>query len=318
MNHPPSAARLVCTGLLAVLLLSAAGLAQDKSVEGDLKKALQSMRDDRVKYPPTEVPGRVRDITWRLLLGELAGDPSLDLFSQSRQNLEAGLAALDKLTKEMLADKALAKAVNQNTALVVRLDAVKARRAALQEKLKLASDKEQQRLSRLRKLNSTYRQLTADMAAINTFFLLEDYDRVRALYKSVTDQVKDLQDTVADPRDYYLFKDEPRLDPAEKSELQLIMKTSEPVVQDMITHFKSLQALTAYRLAVANAAAPDRKLLDEAGKLAKELIDDKRANLLTYYVNGLSHHEQGLLATADKPLDAAAHKLTEPLFKQAR
>jgi hypothetical protein len=312
---PPSSIRHAAGACALALAVLAAPLAGQ---DADLRKAVKGMRADRERDKGDKFAAGVRELTWRLLVGDKAGDPALHLPSETRAYLEDGLARLDKFQAELKADKGLEGKLAANAALMLRLDQILLRRAQLAKKKDLARQEERDRLNQLRDLASTYRELTAQLAAMNTYFLLGDDATVRKLNDDVTARLKKLEEIASRRVDYYLFKDEPKLD---ADEVKLLTSVTGPVVNDLVTHFKSLQGLMAYRLAIGRRrdVGERKKGLEEADRIVAGLVKDPaKPSLIAQYVHGLSQEELGLLATADKPLDAGAHKLAAPHFKEAR
>ncbi len=268
---------------------------------------------------PNDIKERVRHMSWLLLLGELAADPALSLTSESSDALEKGLKELDAISRDLGGKPELERELSRNAALTMRLDVARLRQAQAAQKQKLTREQELERLKQLRELATSYRELTGQIAAMNTQFLLGDYAAVRKTSVGVTENLKKLREIVAKRRDYYLFKDEPRLDAADQTELKLITEVTAPVVNDMVTHFQSLQALMAYRLAMVDPAKPEQKQLEEASQLAAEVLKvPQGASLLAYYVRGMSQRELGLMLTAADSVDAAGHQKAAPFFAEAK
>ena len=113
------------------------------------------------------------------------------------------------------------------------------------------------RLQALRDLNKTYRDLTDHLAGMNTWYLLQQYDKVEKGYEEFDKKITKLKDIVEPKdkdgknkrRDYYLFEPEKGVDLKSYSDIEEILKVSQPVYQSMIEHFNALQGMTAYRLA---------------------------------------------------------------------
>jgi hypothetical protein len=312
----PPARRLGGAATLALLLLAPPVAAEgERTTEQKIKAALDAIKGVKSSVADGFERG-VTETVFRLVVGNLAGDPKLKLPSETRAYLDDGLVQLEKL----LTDNDMQAKLAANAKLVARVDVALRLRPQLEKKRDLARKEERDRLNQLRDLAATYRDLTASLAAMNTYFVLGDHAGARKLHGEVESRLKKIEEVANRRVDYYLFKDEPKLDAAE---VKLLTAVAEPLARDLASHFRSLQGLMAFRLATdartAMTAAQRRKGLEEAlAEVEGVVADAGKAGLLAHYVDGVSRQELGLLATAENPLDAAAHRDAAAHFKAAR
>ena len=132
------------------LLLSSVAAADPQEPGEHLKTSV--LRLEGAKKARTQadtVDGRVREITWRLLVGELATDKSNGLSSAAFDALTRGLKELDELQAEIEKDPALERKLTDQPQLAMRLDATQARLTELAAKKDVSRADELARLSQL-------------------------------------------------------------------------------------------------------------------------------------------------------------------------
>lgn len=314
---------VLAMALAVCLACTTTGRGADRaaSPEDMLPRAVKQLRAaGKGQSSDAAIEDQIRYISWLLLVGQLAAHPEIGLSSGAIDALEGGLRRLDAVSQELAKNPTIEKRLTlpRPAVLAMRLDATRLRLENARATQKLSRDEEWERLKQLRELARAYRELTTQIAAMNTQFLLGDYNEVRQTNLAVSQKLEELRAVAARRRDFYLFQDEPKLEPTDNSEFKLITQVTAPVVHDLVSHFQSLQSLIAYRLATANRAGSDAKLLREASRLAEGLLSDPHgASLIPLYVHGLSQRDLGLLETAADPVNPDSHRVASSFFQRA-
>jgi uncharacterized protein YjaG (DUF416 family) len=131
-----------------------------------------------------------------------------------------------------------------------------------------------------------------------------------------------LQKIVNSRKDFYLFKDEPRIDGDDEFKLLDVMS---PVFdQQFITHVKTIHAGTLLRLSVLlEDKQIGEKMLDEVIQTARttlkelESAKNKKDNPLLSYILGEALLVKGIHLTIADPISTANHETAKPLFAES-
>lgn len=322
--RPSGRRRLRAAGGVALVVGLAATLPRSLPAQAPagapdlLKQANKALAGSAPGDQPADLKARADHAVWSVFTGELAADPeSATLFTGAVDQLEGGLSELDGVLGELASDPAEEQRLTrEQPALAMRLDAARIRRERAAGALELARESERERLSQLRELVRAYRDVANALAVSNAHFLVGNADESRADYERASQRLGELEQVVAKRRDFYLFDDEPAL--GEKDELPLVTSAPEPFSKDMKAHLTALQALAAYRLAVADAGAADASALEAAVKLAESAAGTDPKNPIALYVLAAAHRQLGLSATAADPISAEGHRQAGPHFQDAR
>ena len=149
--------------------ISVSTMAAEPSVPSSLTESSQRLAAARIEGGRLEdIPSRVRFATWQLLVGELAADRGVGLSSGSFDELTNGLKALDQLLVELKEQPQFERELTKHLQLTMRFDAMQARRAVLEKQREVSRTDELQRLSQLREINRSYRDLIQNLMRLQT------------------------------------------------------------------------------------------------------------------------------------------------------
>ena len=288
--------------------------AVDSSSLAELVKRLQAARSERRNDNTLE--SRIRETTWRLLIGELATAEDVTLSSGGYDALKRGLDELNTLLGEVNADSESVRKLMEQPHLVMRLDAAVARRADAEVRREISRADELSRLSQLRELNREYRELIQQLLGQQTDFLLGRTDEVARRGAATAQRLTAAEQVVAKRRDYYLFKDEPGLE-NDTAELELVKQLALPFSNDARTHNEALRALTLCRLAGRNV--PESEELYKAGLAQAEAAigGNREPNSVALYARGIACLELGRLSTKGAVFSRKAHEAAADWFARS-
>ena len=214
-----------------------------RAAEPPLSESSQRLATARMEAGPTpDILSRVRQATWQLLVGELAGHQGVGLPSGSYDELTNGLQNLDRLLVDLKDQPQLERDLTKHLQLTMRFDAMQARRATLEKAREVSRADELQRLHQLRQINRAYRDLIQNLMQLQTSQVLGQPADVAKLGNASTTLMAEIEDVVGQRRDFYLFQDEPPLGMEADSELKLIRAVAQPLAGDVRRHQLSLQA----------------------------------------------------------------------------
>jgi len=171
----------------------------------DVAKRLESAA--KVRQQDSGLESRVRESTWRVLLGELASDKTLNLSSGAYDALTRGISDLDQLLTELEKSPDLERKLSSQTQLAMRFDAAVARRSEAVAKKDLSRTEELARLSQLRELNRAYRTLIRHLINGQTESLLGQVGETARNGEEASKQLTLAEQIVGKRRDFYLFED---------------------------------------------------------------------------------------------------------------
>tara|TARA_R110002111_G_C6005549_1_gene373810 strand:- start:6858 stop:9623 length:2766 start_codon:yes stop_codon:yes gene_type:complete len=311
--------------LCIILLLSVKILCQasepivPSETESQLKTAVSQLHAAQKNVTPNQatLKTRVREVTWRLLVGEISASPSVGLISSSYDALEKGLSDLDKLMTDIETTPELEQELAENPQIAVRLDTAQIRLSEVAEKKQITRSEELARLTQLRDINRAYRALLKHLIAGQTEALLGQPAVVAAQGELVLKQFQNVEETVSKRRDYYLFEDEPSLDqPAE--ELNLIKEIAAPYAKDVLHHEQALLALALVNLAT-KTKHPNKEILDAALVQADAAVEGiPNPDSIACYTRGLCRLELGRLITSSDPFNQQLHSQALEWFQKAK
>ena len=292
-----------------------------------LKAAAQMRTANAALAKDTSVENRIRALSWTLLVAEMAGAKGgPELYTASADAFETGIKQLQALEHLVKTQPAVKAKIDGSPKLAMRLDTVRVRLTALQRKAALSRTEERRRLDACRQLIRAYRKLTANLAASNAQSLMGDHDSASKQYAEAASRLAELEKIVGQPRMHWIFKDEPRLNNDKNTEADLILAAPDPFSDDMLAHLKAVQALSAYRKAVAaDSTIKDADLLAQARKWATESLDAGKnaaaadaSRVIPVYVLAQAERCLGLQITRKSPLSDKAHKDAARHFDAAR
>ena len=292
-------------------------------IVGQLKSAM-----NKYKANPT-LENKIRVATWRIMLGEVAteGGKSLSLWSVALDEFDAGSKWLREIEIQIAKSPELERRISNSHLVAMRLDATRVRRGPIAKRTTLARKSERARLNQLREIAKAYRTLLEKGSQADLYFRLADYERARQANIGSLKAISKIYDIAASRNDYYLFKDEPRVDP--DSDFKAVQATTEPLGIDVVGHAKVMHSLATFRLAVAGKTV-DRKLLEESRLWAFAAVNGGdagdiklpkgkvTANPIAHYVLGLVNETLGTEMTRERPARAESHRLARTHFNAAK
>lgn len=309
-----------CLAQVAVYAqVSVNAMAAEPPVSSLLMESSQQLATARAEAESSsDIAPRVRKMTWQLLVGELAGDGSVGLSSGSFDELTHGLKDLDQLLAELKAQPELERDLTKHLQLTMRFDAMQARHAELEKQREVSRADELQRLSQLREINRSYRDLVQSLMRLQTSQILGQSQDVARLGEDSTKLMSDIEKVVGQRRDFYLFQDEPALGVAGDRELKLVRELDQPLTGDVRRHQLALQAYTLAQLAQPTTSN-SREKLELAKNLAEaSLADSNEPNVLGHWALAIACRELGRLETIVAPWDRIAHERAADRFGRAR
>jgi hypothetical protein len=296
---------------------------QDKKTEELVTKKTRPALEDAAKSD-TKTTNKVEAATWLLLTGEYLFKDAKEstLWSDTITSLHKGTEQLNLLEKEIESDEEKLKELFKEENLAIRYDIARTRREALAEKEKLAREQELDRLHQLRQILLSYTELATKMSEADEYRQLGNLAKsANALNEAIKhiDQIKRIADS---RKDYYLFKDEPKIEGNEEFE---ILKVVSPVFsQQLVVHLKTLHSATLFRLAILlQDKEIGNKLLDEAIKTAQDTLteSDKDKNIVKNpilpYIISEAFLMKAIHVTESESTSEAKHKEAAPYFKEA-
>jgi len=299
--------------------VSVCAMAAETPVSSSLTESSQRLAAARAEAErsPDFAP-RVRKTTWQLLVGELAGDRSVGLSSGSFDELTNGLKDLDQLLAELKDQPKLERDLTKHLQLTMRFDAMQARHAVLEKQRDVSRADELQRLSQLREINRSYRDLVQNLMRLQTSQILGQATDVAKLGDDSTKLMAGIEEVVGQRRDFYLFQDEPALGAAGDGELKLVRELVQPLTGDVRRHQLALQAYTLAQLAQPTTAASREKLAVAKTLAEAALADSTEPHVLGHWALAIACRELGRLETIAAPWDRAAHERAADLFARAQ
>jgi hypothetical protein len=311
-------------------LLSAADPGDPKPVtqNGLLLKAAAEMRKATADLGDNpDLAKRIRVLSWSLIVGEIASGPGgPELFTSANDAYETGMKQLEALEALVKDKPELEETISDTSNLALRLDTVRVRLRAIQQKSVLSRTEERLRLDSFRQLVRSYRSLTANLASGNAQYLLGDHQHAARQHVESTGHLAELRKVVTQPRMHWLFKDEPRLDDDKAIETGLVLTPAAPFSDNIVAHVKALQALTAYRLAAPDdATIKNVELINNARTWAVESRESNAkmgksptGHVIPGFVIAQVDRCLGLQLTRKAPLSAEAHQQAMAHFQSAR
>lgn len=305
------------SGLVVTLSFQVASADDPKAVISitEATKKLNAATQARKLAPTLEA--RIRESTWRLLVGELASDKSVGLSSNAYESLARGVLEIDKILGELEQTPELETQLSSQPQLAMRFDAAVARRTEAIAKKDLSRADELARLSQLRELNGAYRNVIRHLISAQTEALLGETDATVKSGEAVSRQLKLAEEIVGKRRDYYLFEEEPATEGVD-AELKLVQEAATPYDKDAGRHQRAILGLTLCRLAMQ--ADPSDKALLEAGVMNAELAlaDATSPSSIAFFAQGLGALELGRLVTRDNPFSEQLHSSAAKLFRKSQ
>lgn len=303
-----------CLARVSVCAMAAEPLVSSSLTESSQRLAAARAEAERA----SDIASRVRKTTWQLLVGEMAADRSVGLSSGSFDQLTNGLKDLDQLLAELKDQPQLERDLTKHLQLTLRFDAMQARHAALEKQREVSRADELQRLSQLREINRSYRDLVQNLMRLQTSQVLGQATDVAKFGDDSTKLMAGIEKVAGQRRDYYLFQDEPSLGTESDGELKLVRDLAQPLAGDVRRHQLALQAYTLAQLARPTIAA-SREKLEAAKSLAEAaLADSNEPHVLGHWALAIACRELGRLETIAAPWDRAAHERAADLFARAR
>ncbi|QDU17454.1 hypothetical protein CA11_52960 [Gimesia maris] len=311
---------ILCTAcvLSSNLLCKSAEPSVSEETESQLKTAvshLETAKENTKKQ--ADIKSRVREVTWRLLAGEIASGQNPGMFSSAYDMMTKGAKELDQLLTDLETSPNLERELAANPEIAVRLDTAQVRRSEVSEKQQLSRSEELARLSQLRDINRAYRALLKHLIAVQTESLLGQPNVVAEQGKLALEQFQNVEKTVNQRRDYYLFEDEPSLEkPAE--ELKIINEFAAPYTNDALTHEQALLGLALVNLATTTGQS-NREVL-EAALIQADAAVNRMPNPdpIALYIRGLCRLELGRELTFAAPFKKTLHSQARDWFQKAQ
>lgn len=263
-----------------------------------------------------QITDRVRETTWRLMAGELAAIKSNGLHSGSYDALNAGLDELDQILKDLENSPDAERQLTQNIQLTMRLDAMNARRAEIEAAKNISRKEELERLSQIRAINRSYRDLLQQLLSSQTQLIAGQIDEGVKSGNDASQNLTKIEEIASKRRDFYLFEDEPLIE-GENKDLQLVQSTSAPYSNQVLSHHHALLSLATFRSAMRENP-PRREALEIAlGQADAALSDPAQPNLLALYARGLINLELGKLLKRNAIFSMESENAAKPFFEQS-
>lgn len=281
------------------------------------KDSVIRFRDSKSKDVdnPT-ISERARKTTWRLLVGEIAAIKTNGLSSTSFDALTTGLGELDTIFLDLEKSPDTKRELSQNIQLTMRLDAMNARRTEIEATKNISRKEELARLSQLREINRSYRDLLQQLLASQTQLIAGQIEEGVKNGTDATQSLSKIDQISLMRRDFYLFDDEPAIEGSDK-DFQLIQKVALPYSNQVRQHHQALLSLAILRSATREII-PSHETLEFALDQANLALSDvKQPNLLASYARGLINLELGKLIKRKDIFGAEADNLAKPLFDKS-
>lgn len=314
--------RITLTAAILVMLLpTAKAQAADKSKH--LEKAVsQHRKHARESADKSGLPAEVRNATWRLLIAQLAGQEDMDLHSGTFDAATEGLEAISQIARTLSDDIEAQQTLASDPLLAVRLDAAMTRIPAVRKLLQVSREEELERLSQLRQLNRNYRSLVEELLAAQASLLLGDVATVAEHVSASESLLQQNEQIAGERRDFYLFDDEPNLEPdAEQTgqqELTLVTETAKPYTESTGRWQKIVSAYASLHHAL-KSTSPDVNLLTTSIEQATQAKAESTASAaLAEYIVGAASLELAAAETRPDPSSTAAHDQAAPHVAAAR
>lgn len=311
---------ILCTACVLSnnLLCQSAEPVLSEETESQLKTAvshLEAAKKNTKKQ--ADLKSRVREVTWRLLAGEIASGQKPGLFSSAYDTLAKGTKELDQLLTDLESSPDLERQLSASPEITIRLDTAQVRRSEVNKKQEISRSEELDRLSQLRDINRAYRALLKHLIAVQTESILGQPNVVAAQGKLALEQFENVEKTVNQRRDYYLFEDEPSLEnPAE--ELKIIKEFAAPYTNDALAHEQALIGLALVNLATTTGQ-PNREVLDAALIQAEAAVNRmSNPDPIALYTRGLCRLEIGRALTFAAPFKKQLHAQARDWFQKAQ
>ncbi|MDR1483392.1 MAG: hypothetical protein LBT09_01065 [Planctomycetaceae bacterium] len=236
--------------------------------------------------------------------------------------MHKGTEQLDLLEKEIESDEEKRKELFKNENLAIRYDIARTRRGELARKEKLAREQELDRLHQLRQILLAYTELTTKMSEADEYRQLGNLTKSANALDEAIKLVGKIKGIADSKKDYYLFKDEPKI---EGNEEFAILKVISPIFsQQLVVHLKTLHSTMLFRLAILlQDKEIGDKLLEETIKTAqdtlKESDNDKDIvkNPLLFYILSEAFLTKVIRITKNEPASQIRHEEAIPYFKEA-
>lgn len=292
--------------------------AQEISPEVKLERSVQNLKKSIQSHEESQtLETRVRELTWRILAGEIAADSNLSLSSNAFDLTQRGLAQLDNLLDELDSSVELRRELASQPTLAMRFDAAVVRREQAMAAQELSREAELKRLAQLREMNRCYRALIQQLITTQTESILGRGEKALASGELAEQQLARLAEIVSSSKDLYLFSDEPDLS-AIQQEVNLIRDLAKPYSEDVQSHQHALLAASLYRVAVQSSPASEELLLKGLRHAEAASLQSNESDGLAHSVKGFIHEQLGILLTSATPMSEAAHRAAQPHFDQAR
>ena len=228
--------------------------------------------EEAQRKAPSDILNDVRLATWELLLGEfVAIHPEITLPTTSIDSLISGRKRLAKIELRIEENPKLEDKISAEPELAIRLDTVRVRKIAFARRETSARAEEVRRLSQLRELVRTYRDLTASMVRWQTFAMIGDSEMSQEESLSSLEDLQSIYDVVDSRRELHLFDDEPVVN--DDSEFSVIEIEPLPFSNNIVAALKGLQGL-AYFNNLKIDPDFDERLLEHAEVWASAALID--------------------------------------------
>ncbi len=271
------------------------------------------LRDSQARVEATnDVKERIREATWRLLVGESALNSDTTMFSAALDSSSEGLKDLEQLNDELLKNEDLQRQVAAAPQVAVRLDLALNEREATKKTIALARNEELLRLKQLREVNRKYRALIEDLMASQTEILLGNSTELSARLKSAGEHLREVEQVLAERKDFYLFSDEPDVNDTGDEDLKVVKTLALPYSESTILHQELVSAHAQLQAALSSSpvdAVLLKSCLDALSRLDGEEVSE---NAVFHYIRGVASMELGLVTVGDRIWDLAAHTEASP------
>lgn len=259
---------------------------------------------------------RVRETTWRLLVGEVAAMKDNGLSSSAYDSLSQGLNEMDILLDELEKSPELERQLSQDPRLALRMDVTKVRISELVAAKVASRTDELARLSQLRELNRAYRSLLQHLIAEQTESFVGSPENTLKNGQQVATMLEDVDKIASQRRDFYLFDDEPQLE-NENTDQKRIREIAAPYAQDVRRHHQAILSLTLRELATQKQPADEALLQLALQQADAALTGSDQPTAVALYAQGLICLELGLQKTAQTPFSQQSHEAAAPLFAKS-
>jgi hypothetical protein len=295
-----------------------AGQLQPVDNVSPISEAVKRLRQAKGKAADSnEISERIRESTWRLLVGDAAASSDVKMFSTAVDASRDGLAQLNQIDEELKASEDLQRKVAANPQVAMRLDLALNGRQTTEKNIELSRAQELLRLKQLREINREYRALIEDLLASQTEILLGNANELNARLTSASEHLKQVEVVVGAREDFYLFSDEPNVEDAD-GELEVVVSLAKPYSTSTQLYQRLVTAHAQLRAAMNSIPVDQGGLRECLNQLSEMAPDEVGDNSLFHYLRGIASMELALAVVGDRVWNLEAHNEASQLFADAK